>query len=90
MSHFNSQNPFNGETSNGNYHMMSFSNGIISNASPLGMDLGEFMLEDDIEFLNQLASTGILTGMNKGPVGPMGSDINARGRPVENAQNNLP
>ncbi len=43
----------------------SFSNGIISNASPLGMDLGEFMLEDDIEFLNQLASTGILTGMNK-------------------------
>jgi hypothetical protein len=40
-------------------------NPIISNASPLGMDLGEFMLEDDIEFLNQLASTGILTGMSK-------------------------
>ncbi len=69
---------------------MSFSNGIISNASPLGMDLGEFMLEDDIEFLNQLASTGILTGMNKGPVGPMESDLGARGGLVENSPANLP
>ena len=36
------------------------------NVSYLGMDMGEFMLVDDIEFLNQLASTGILTGINKG------------------------
>lgn len=28
-----------------------------SNASPLGMDLGEFMFEGDFEFLNQLVST---------------------------------
>ena len=90
MSHFNSQNPYNGRASNGNYNMMSFSNGIISNASPLGMDLGEFVLEDDIEFLNQLASTGILTGMNKGPTGLMGSDDDARDGPVENPQLNLP
>jgi hypothetical protein len=26
------------------------------NASPLGMDLGEFLLEGDLEFLNQIAS----------------------------------
>jgi hypothetical protein len=70
--------------------MMSFSNGIISNASPLGMDLGEFMLEDDIEFLNQLASTGILTGMNKDPTGPPGSDLGARDGLVENPELNLP
>ena len=28
-----------------------------SNTSPLGMDLGEFMFEGDLEFLNQLVST---------------------------------
>lgn len=25
------------------------------NASPLGMDLGEFLLEGDVDFLNQIA-----------------------------------
>jgi hypothetical protein len=44
-------------------------NPMISNASPLGMDLGEFMLEDDIEFLNQLASTGILSKSGNASVG---------------------
>jgi hypothetical protein len=34
----------------------------------LGIDLGEFMLEDDIEFLNQLATTGVLNGMRAGVV----------------------
>jgi hypothetical protein len=90
MSQFNSQNPYNGEASTGSYNIMSFSNGIISNASPLGMDLGEFMLEDDIEFLNQLASTGILTGMNKGPIGPIGSDLSARDGMGDNPQMTLP
>lgn len=27
------------------------------NTSPLGMDLGEFLLEGDLEFLNQIANT---------------------------------
>ena len=45
-------------------------NPMISNASPPGMDLGEFMLEDDIEFLNQLASAGILSRSATAGVGP--------------------
>lgn len=32
-----------------------------SNTSPLGIDLGEFMFEGDLEFLNQLVSTGTAT-----------------------------
>jgi hypothetical protein len=78
MSHFNSQQPYTEDASGDNYNMMSFPNGIISNASPLGMELGEFMLEADINFLNQLTSTGRLTGMNKGPIGSIGTDLGAR------------
>lgn len=33
-----------------------FLGGIISNSSPVGMELGEFMVEGDVDFLNQLAS----------------------------------
>lgn len=46
------------------------------NASPLGMDLGEFLLEGDLEFLNQIASTqqAQVTGrVNGGTVGTGGS-----------------
>lgn len=43
----------------------SSSNEAILNASPLGMDFGEFLLEGDVTFLNQLASVGMAQGMNK-------------------------
>ena len=55
----------------------SSSNGVILNASPLGMDFGEFLLEGDITFLNQLAGVGMAQGMNKGVGvgnGNMGTD----------------
>jgi hypothetical protein len=39
-----------------------YSNGIASTLSPMGMDLGEFMLEGDIEFMNQLVSMGQIMG----------------------------
>jgi hypothetical protein len=42
-----------------------FPNTITSNPSPLGMDLGEFMLEGDIDFLDQLMNMGAAMGMNK-------------------------
>ncbi|KAM3083089.1 hypothetical protein ACMFMG_003756 [Clarireedia jacksonii] len=35
------------------------------NTSPLGMDLGEFMLEGDLEFLNQIAMTQQAQGVNR-------------------------
>ncbi|KAF4631594.1 hypothetical protein G7Y89_g6531 [Cudoniella acicularis] len=38
---------------------------IVMNTSPLGMDFGEFMLEGDIEFLNQLVGVGSAQGINK-------------------------
>jgi hypothetical protein len=51
---------------------------LISNVSPLGMDLGEFMLEDDIEFLNQLATTGVLNGMRAGVVNGVSDAVDRR------------
>lgn len=63
---FDLPQPYANRDSNFNFNMVpSFSGGLISSASPLGMDLGEFILEDDIRFLNQLASAGVLTGTNK-------------------------
>lgn len=35
------------------------------NASPLGMDLGEFMLDGDFEFLNHLAGVGGVQGTSR-------------------------
>ena len=40
-----------------------FLNPNLSQASPLGMDLGEFLLEGDLEFLNQLVSMGAAIGI---------------------------
>ncbi len=40
-------------------------NGMTSNLSPTGMHLGEFMLEGDIEFINQLAGMGQLMSMER-------------------------
>ncbi|RFU33837.1 hypothetical protein B7463_g2510, partial [Scytalidium lignicola] len=42
-----------------------FSSGIMTDTSPLGMDLGEFMVDGDIDFLNQLVSIGAAMGTNK-------------------------
>ena len=35
------------------------------NASPLGMDLGEFLLEGDLEFLNQISNSHHTQMMSK-------------------------
>ncbi|RDL36434.1 uncharacterized protein BP5553_05786 [Venustampulla echinocandica] len=52
-----------------------YSSGMTSNMSPLGMDLGEFMLEGDIEFMNQLAGMGqpIAMGRNMSTSGNLSS-----------------
>jgi hypothetical protein len=47
------------------------------NASPLGMDLGEFLLEGDLEFLNQIASAQqaqVINKVNGVVMGTGGSD----------------
>ena len=41
----------------------------IMNASPLGMDLGEFLLEGDLEFLNQISNAQQTQMMSKVNVG---------------------
>jgi hypothetical protein len=46
------------------------------NASPLGMDLGEFLLEGDLGFLNQIASAQqaqVINKVNGTVVGTSGS-----------------
>jgi len=43
----------------------SYTSGMTSNPSSLGMDLGEFMLEGDIEFMNELAGMGQLMAMER-------------------------
>ncbi|KAN0119156.1 hypothetical protein V8E51_001364 [Hyaloscypha variabilis] len=69
-------NPYN-ETSASSLHSL-YLNGqlfrsIMMNASPLGMDLGEFLLEGDLEFLNQIASTQQAQVTNKVNGGIMGT-----------------
>lgn len=41
----------------GNNAPQGYSSGMTSNMSPLGMDLGEFMLEGDIEFMNEITAS---------------------------------
>lgn len=47
---------------NGNETFAGLSDQSVSNTSPLGMELGEFILEEDLEFMNQLFSLGATTG----------------------------
>ncbi|OBT39075.1 hypothetical protein VE00_09907 [Pseudogymnoascus sp. WSF 3629] len=47
---------------NGNESFAGLSDPGVSNTSPLGMELGEFILEEDLEFMNQLFSLGATTG----------------------------
>jgi hypothetical protein len=54
-----------GANHTGNNIPQAYSNGLTSNMSPLGMDLGEFMLEGDIEFMDQLAGMGQLMAMRR-------------------------
>ncbi|KAH8817271.1 fungal-specific transcription factor domain-containing protein [Xylogone sp. PMI_703] len=57
---FNNEDiPFNNDI------FQSFPDNITSDTSPVGMDLGEFMVDEDIDFLNQLAGIGAAMGMNK-------------------------
>ncbi|KAH7304636.1 fungal-specific transcription factor domain-containing protein [Rhexocercosporidium sp. MPI-PUGE-AT-0058] len=49
-----------------------YSSGTASNLTPLGMDLGEFMLEGDLEFMNQLAGMGHFIPMERN-MGSLGS-----------------
>jgi len=50
----------------------------MSHLSPVGMDFGEFVLDGDINFMNQLAGVGFAYGMGV----PGGSEMG-------NAMNNL-
>lgn len=60
-----------GLSGDGNYTLNSdifqtFPPAVETDASPLGMDLGEFMFEGDLEFWNQLVSTAATArGTNK-------------------------
>lgn len=47
---------------NGNETYAGLSGPSISDTSPLGMELGEFILEEDLEFMNQLFALGAPTG----------------------------
>lgn len=47
---------------NGNETFACLPDPSVSNTSPLGMELGEFILEEDLEFINQLFSLGATTG----------------------------
>jgi hypothetical protein len=47
---------------NGNETFACLPDPSVSNASTLGMELGEFILEEDLEFINQLFSLGATTG----------------------------
>lgn len=64
--------PFSGEDfhfdNNGNETLAGLSGPSVSDTSPLGMELGEFILEEDLEFMNQLFNLGATTGNIPGSV----------------------
>ncbi|KFY90238.1 hypothetical protein V498_06095 [Pseudogymnoascus sp. VKM F-4517 (FW-2822)] len=51
---------------NGNETFAGLSGPSLSDTSPLGMELGEFILEEDMEFMNQLFALGATTGNTPG------------------------
>lgn len=53
---------------NGNEMFAGLSGPSVSDTSPLGMELGEFILEEDLEFMNQLFNLGATTGNTPGSV----------------------
>lgn len=64
--------PFSGEEfhfgKNGNEMFAGLSVPSVSGTSPLGLELGEFVLEEDLEFMNQLFNLGATTGNTPGSV----------------------
>lgn len=60
------QDPFSGEEfqfgKSGSEIFASLSGPSNSETSPLGMELGEFILEEDLEFMNRLFNLGASTG----------------------------
>lgn len=53
---------------NGNEIFAGHSGPSVSDTSPLGMELGEFILEEDLEFMNQLFNLGATTGNTPGSI----------------------
>ncbi len=64
-SNSNEQSSFNGGEYQFNTDMFqTIPTALAFNESPLGMDLGEFILEGDIDFINQLVGMGAGIGIS--------------------------